>query len=72
MRGVPLARTARFRLATSRVLDRTVHAAPPLEARAWRSARRYVGGRTADEALAVAAACMPPAWRRASTSSASG
>jgi proline dehydrogenase len=54
MRRVPLARTARFRLATSRVLDRTVHAAPPLEARAWRSARRYVGGRTADEALAVA------------------
>ncbi len=51
---MPLARTARFRLATSRVLDRTVHAAPPLRARAWRSARRYVGGRTAEEALAVA------------------
>ncbi len=51
---MPLARTARFRLATSRVVDRTIHAAPPLRARAWRSARRYVGGRTADEALAVA------------------
>ncbi len=54
MARVPLARSVRVRLATSRVLDRTVHAGPTLRERAWRSARRYVGGRTAEEALAVA------------------
>jgi proline dehydrogenase len=51
---VSLRRRARFRLATSSVFDRAVHAVPALEARAWRSARRYVAGPTAQDAFALA------------------
>jgi proline dehydrogenase len=49
-----LRRRARFLLATSGAFDRLVHASGPLEARAWRSARRYVAGSTVADAVAVA------------------
>jgi proline dehydrogenase len=51
---VSLRRRVRFRLATSSAFDRAVHGVPALEARAWRSARRYVAGPTAPDAFAVA------------------
>jgi proline dehydrogenase len=49
-----LRRRALFRLATSGGFDRAVHAVPALEARAWRSARRYVAGPTVGDAIATA------------------
>ncbi len=49
-----LRRRALFALATSERFERAVRAVPGGEPRAWRSARRYVAGRTADDALAVA------------------
>src|SRR4051812_46554982 len=51
---VSLRRRARLCLATSTTFDRAVHAIPPLEARAWRSARRYVAGPAAQDAFEVA------------------
>jgi proline dehydrogenase len=50
-----LGRRARFWLATSRAFDRAVHHSPTLRDRAWRSARRYVAGPTAADAVAVSA-----------------
>jgi proline dehydrogenase len=49
-----LRRRALFGLATSGAFERAVHALPRAEARAWRSARRYVAGREATDAIAVA------------------
>jgi proline dehydrogenase len=43
-----------FALATSEALDRAVARRPAVRARAWRSARRYVAGETAEAALATA------------------
>jgi proline dehydrogenase len=54
LRGMSLRRRARFVLATSSGFDRGVRAVPGLEARAWRSARRYVAGATVQDAIAVA------------------
>jgi len=54
LRAMSLRRRARFALATSPLFDRAVHAVAPLEARAWRSARRYVAGATMQDAIAVA------------------
>ena len=48
-----LRRRAHFWLATSSAFDRAVHASPTLRDRAWRSARRYVAGPTAADAVAV-------------------
>jgi proline dehydrogenase len=48
-----LRRRMRFWLATSGTFDRAVHASPTLRDRAWRSARRYVAGPTAGDAVAV-------------------
>jgi proline dehydrogenase len=48
-----LRRRVLFALATSRTFDRAVHALPALEARAWRSARRYVAGPTIGDAIEV-------------------
>jgi proline dehydrogenase len=50
-----LGRRARFWLATSGAFDRAVHHSPTLRDRAWRSARRYVAGPTAADAVAVSA-----------------
>ena len=47
-------RAVLFRLATSERLERAVRAAPGGERAAWRSASRYVAGRTRAEALAAA------------------
>jgi proline dehydrogenase len=49
-----LRRRALFRLATSGGFDRAVHRLPALEARAWRSAQRYVAGPTVGDAIATA------------------
>jgi proline dehydrogenase len=54
LRAVSLRRRARFVLATSPTFERAVRAVPGLEARAWRSARRYVAGATAQDAIDVA------------------
>lgn len=43
-----------FALATSGALERAVAGRPAVRARAWRSARRYVAGETAEAALATA------------------
>jgi proline dehydrogenase len=51
---VSVARRALFLLATSSTFGRVVRALPGAEERAWRSARRYVAGRTAADALAIA------------------
>lgn len=48
-----LRRRIRFGLATSAAFDRAVHAVPALEARAWRSARRYVAGPAPEDAFAL-------------------
>ena len=48
-----LGRRARFRLATSGAFDRAVKGLPDVEARAWRSARRYVAGPAVADAVAV-------------------
>ena len=50
---VMLARRALFRLATNPSYERAVRAWPGGEARAWRSARRYVAGETVADAVAV-------------------
>jgi proline dehydrogenase len=49
-----LRRRALLVLATSPALERAVRAVPGGEARAWRSARRYVAGRDVADAIAVA------------------
>ena len=49
-----LKRRIRFALATSAAFERAVRTAPGGEERAWRSARRYVAGRDAGDAIAVA------------------
>jgi len=49
-----LRRRALFGLATSGAFERAVRALPRAEERAWRSARRYVAGREATDAIAVA------------------
>jgi proline dehydrogenase len=49
-----LRRRVLFALATSATFERAVRAAPGGEARAWRSARRYVAGRDVGDAVAVA------------------
>jgi proline dehydrogenase len=54
MRAMSLRRRALFRLATSAAFERGVALAPGARARAWRSARRYVAGETAEDAVAVA------------------
>jgi proline dehydrogenase len=46
-------RRAMFRLATTRPFERAVRGNAALEARAWRSARRYVAGTTVADAVAV-------------------
>jgi proline dehydrogenase len=51
--GTRLRRRALFTLATSPALERAVRAIPGAEARAWRSARRYVAGRNVGDAVAV-------------------
>ena len=56
--GVGLDRAVLFRLATSTPFERAVRRVPGGEAWAWRSASRYVAGRTSDEACAVAAALL--------------
>lgn len=48
-----LRRRARFWVATSGAFDRAVKGLPRVEARAWRSARRYVAGPTVADAVAV-------------------
>jgi proline dehydrogenase len=48
-----LRRRARFWLATSGAFDRAVKGLPSVEARAWRSARRYVAGPTVADAVAA-------------------
>lgn len=53
-----LDRAVLFRLATSASFERAVRTLPGGEDRAWRSASRYVAGRTSDEALAAAAALL--------------
>lgn len=53
MGRLSLRRRARFRLATSGAFDRAVKGLPRVEARAWRSARRYVAGPTVADAVAV-------------------
>jgi proline dehydrogenase len=45
-----------FALATSEALDRAVARRPAVRARAWRSARRYIAGETAEAAFATAEA----------------
>jgi proline dehydrogenase len=50
---MPLSRRVLFRLATSATFERAVRAWPGGEARAWRSARRYIAGETLDEAVAA-------------------
>ena len=50
------ARRLLFALATSERFERWVARDPRARARAWRSARRYVAGETADDALRVAGA----------------
>ena len=50
---MPLARRVLFRLATSPSFERAVRSWPGGEARAWRSARRYVAGATVAHAVAV-------------------
>jgi len=52
--SVPFVRSVLVRLATSPTFERAVRATPSGEARAWRSARRYVAGRDAADAVAVA------------------
>jgi proline dehydrogenase len=54
LRGMSVRRRALFQLATSAAFERAVRALPGLEARAWRSARRYVAGTTVQDAIAVA------------------
>jgi proline dehydrogenase len=49
-----LKRRALFGLATSAAFENAVRALPLAEARAWRSARRYVAGRDVADAIAVA------------------
>jgi proline dehydrogenase len=49
-----LARRVRFRLATSTSFERAALALPAVERAAWRSARRYLAGRDAGDALAMA------------------
>jgi proline dehydrogenase len=51
---VTAGRRVLFGLATSPAFERAVRALPGGEARAWRSARRYVAGEHADDAIAVA------------------
>jgi proline dehydrogenase len=51
-----LRRRARLHLATNPVLERAILATPPLRARAYRSARRYVAGERVQDAVAVARA----------------
>ena len=46
-------RRALFRIATSATFERGVRAFPGGEARAWRTARRYVAGSGSDDAIAV-------------------
>ncbi|TFV57566.1 proline dehydrogenase [Geodermatophilus sp. DF01-2] len=48
-------RAVLFRLATSERFERAVRALPGGETRTWQAARRYVAGRTRDEALATTA-----------------
>ncbi|RBY80839.1 proline dehydrogenase [Geodermatophilus sp. TF02-6] len=48
-------RAVLFRLATSERFERAVRTLPGGEAGTWRAARRYVAGRTRDEALATTA-----------------
>jgi proline dehydrogenase len=48
-----LKRRALFGLATGAAFERAVRALPRAEARAWRSARRYVAGRDVADAIAV-------------------
>jgi proline dehydrogenase len=49
-----LRRRALVGLATSEAFERTVDRVPGARERAWRSARRYVAGPTAEDAVAVA------------------
>jgi proline dehydrogenase len=51
---VKLDRAILFRLATSRVYERTVRSLPTGEARAWRAASRYVAGTDEDSAFRCA------------------
>ena len=53
MPAAGLRRRARFLLATSTAFERAVRGVPGGEARAWRSARRYVAGSAAADAIAV-------------------
>jgi proline dehydrogenase len=51
-------RAVLFRLATSERFEQAVRALPGGEARTWQAARRYVAGRTLDEALATTAGVL--------------
>jgi len=51
---MPVRRRILFSLATNPAYERAILGSSALRARAWGSARRYVAGRTADDALAVA------------------
>ncbi|HWI73537.1 MAG TPA: proline dehydrogenase family protein [Baekduia sp.] len=48
-----LRRRALFRLATNPLYERAILGTPPLRARAWSAARRYVAGETLQDAVAV-------------------
>lgn len=52
-----------FRLATSERLERAVKMLPAGEANAWRSASRYVAGRSRDEALHIAADLLADGYK---------